>query len=58
VLGDARAAIERQALIVSERDRLRYRVAPLERLDRIVERPALRRLLAPLRRLWRRVRPR
>ncbi len=56
-LSDVRAAIEAQALVVSQRDRLRYRVAPLERLDRVVERRPLRWLLAPLRRVWRRVRP-
>jgi glycosyltransferase involved in cell wall biosynthesis len=57
VLGDVRAAVEAQALVVSQRDKLRYRVAPLERLDRVVERAPLRWLLAPLRRVWRRVRP-
>jgi O-antigen biosynthesis protein len=57
LLADARAAIERQALVVAQRDRLRYRVAPLERLDAIVQRAPLRWLLAPLRKLWRRVRP-
>jgi len=56
-IADVRAAIEAQALVVSQRDRLRYRVAPLERLDRIVDRAPLRWLLAPLRRVWRRVRP-
>jgi glycosyltransferase involved in cell wall biosynthesis len=56
VLADTRAAIERQALVVAQRDRLRYRVAPLEKLDRVVERPPLRWLLAPLRRVWRKVR--
>lgn len=57
MLADARAAIEAQRIVVSERSRLRYRVAPLERLDRLVERRPLRWLLSPLRRLWRRVRP-
>ncbi len=56
-LGTVRAAVEQQALVVSQRDRLRYRVAPLERLDAIVERAPLRWLLAPLRRVWRKVRP-
>jgi hypothetical protein len=56
-LSDVRAAIDGQALVVSQRDRLRYRVAPLERLDAIVERRPLRWLLAPLRKVWRRVRP-
>ena len=56
-LGDVRAAIEAQALVVSQRDKLRYRVAPLERLDAVVERAPWRWLLAPLRRVWRRVRP-
>ncbi len=56
-LADARAAIERHALVVSQRDKLRYRVAPLERLDAVVERAPLRWLLAPLRKVWRRVRP-
>jgi glycosyltransferase involved in cell wall biosynthesis len=57
ILGDVRAAIEAQSLVVAQRDRLRYRVAPLERLDRIVERAPLRWLLAPARRVWRKVRP-
>lgn len=57
-LADVRAATEAQALVVAERDRLRYRVAPLERLDAVVERRPWRWLLAPLRRVWRRVRPR
>jgi hypothetical protein len=57
LLADTRAAIERQALVVAQRDRLRYRVAPLERLDAIVERAPLRWLLKPLRKVWRRVRP-
>ncbi|MEZ5123582.1 MAG: glycosyltransferase family 4 protein [Solirubrobacterales bacterium] len=56
-LGDVRAAIEAQALVVAERDRLRYRVAPIERLDAVVERAPWRWLAAPLRRVWRRVRP-
>jgi hypothetical protein len=56
-LGSVRAAVEQQALVVSERDRLRYRVAPLERLDAIVDRAPLRWLLSPLRRVWRKVRP-
>ncbi|MBX5441445.1 MAG: glycosyltransferase family 4 protein [Solirubrobacteraceae bacterium] len=56
-IADVRAAVEAQALVVAERDRLRYRVKPLERLDRVVERAPLRWLLAPLRRVWRRVRP-
>jgi hypothetical protein len=43
---------------VAQRDRLRYRVLPLERLDAVVERRPLRWLLAPARALWRRVRPR
>jgi glycosyltransferase involved in cell wall biosynthesis len=57
VLADTRAAIERQALVVAQRDRLRYRVAPLERLDAIVERAPLKWMLKPLRRVWRKVRP-
>jgi glycosyltransferase involved in cell wall biosynthesis len=57
LLGDTRAAIERQALVVSQRDRLRYRVAPLERLDAIVQRAPLKWMLKPLRRVWRKVRP-
>ncbi|HEY8581454.1 MAG TPA: glycosyltransferase family 4 protein, partial [Capillimicrobium sp.] len=32
-LADVRSATEAQALVVTERDRLRYRVAPIERLD-------------------------
>jgi glycosyltransferase involved in cell wall biosynthesis len=56
-LGTVRAAVEQQALVVSQRDRLRYRVAPLERLDAIVDRAPLRWLLTPLRRVWRKVRP-
>jgi glycosyltransferase involved in cell wall biosynthesis len=56
-LGTVRAAVEQQALVVSERDRLRYRVAPLQRLDAIVDRAPLRWLLHPLRRVWRKVRP-
>jgi glycosyltransferase involved in cell wall biosynthesis len=58
LLADARAAIEAQRLVVGERDRLRYRVVGLERLDALVERAPLRWLLAPLRRLWRRMRSR
>ncbi len=58
MLADARAAMEEQRLVVAERDRLRYRVKPLERLDAIVARRPLRWLAAPLRRVWRRVRPR
>jgi glycosyltransferase involved in cell wall biosynthesis len=57
LLADTRAAVERQALVVAQRDRLRYRVGPLERLDAIVERAPLRWLLKPLRKVWRRVRP-
>jgi hypothetical protein len=56
-LGTVRAAVEQQALVVNERDRLRYRVAPLQRLDAIVDRAPLRWLLSPLRRVWRKVRP-
>jgi glycosyltransferase involved in cell wall biosynthesis len=56
-LADVRSATEAQALVVTERDRLRYRVAPIERLDAVVERRPWRWLLAPLRKVWRRVRP-
>jgi glycosyltransferase involved in cell wall biosynthesis len=58
MLADARGAIEAQRLVVAERDRLRYRVAPLLRLDALVERRPLRWLLAPVRRVWRKVRAR
>jgi hypothetical protein len=58
MLATARAAMESQRLVIAERDRLRYRVKPLERLDELVARRPLRWLAAPLRRIWRRVRPR
>jgi hypothetical protein len=57
-LGDVRASIESQALVLAERDRLRYRVAPIERLDAVVERAPWRWLAGPVRRVWRKVRPR
>jgi hypothetical protein len=57
-LGDVRASIEAQALVLAERDRLRYRVAPIARLDAMVERAPWRWLAGPLRRVWRKVRPR
>ena len=46
---ELRGGVEMQALVVAERDRLRWRIAPL---DRVLEHPALERLLRPVRRAW------
>jgi O-antigen biosynthesis protein len=55
VLGELRAGIERQAVVVGERERLRWRLAPLLAIERRVQRSGVRRLIAPLRWVWRRV---
>jgi glycosyltransferase involved in cell wall biosynthesis len=61
LMADAIAGVQSQAEVVAERDRLRYRIAPLLALDRVMERRPLRRVMRPLRRAWgaarRRLRP-
>jgi hypothetical protein len=52
LLAELRAGTERQAAVVGDRDRLRWRLAPLLAAERLLERRGVRRLLAPLRRLW------
>ena len=61
LLAELRGGIERHALVAAERDLLRWRIAPMLAVDRVLERPGVRRLSRPARRAWgaarRRVRP-
>ena len=52
LLGDVGAAVEHTRRAIEERDRLRYRVAPLVALERALERRPLRWIARPLRRAW------
>jgi glycosyltransferase involved in cell wall biosynthesis len=52
LLADIRAGVQSHAVVLAERDRLRYRIAPLLALERIVERRPLRWVMGPLRRAW------
>jgi hypothetical protein len=52
LLADVRAGVQAQAEVVAERGRLRYRIAPLLALERIMERRPLRWVMRPLRRAW------
>jgi hypothetical protein len=52
LLADVRAGVQAQAVVLAERDRLRYRIAPLLALERILERRPLRWVMRPLRRAW------
>ena len=52
LLAELRGGIERHALIAAERDLLRWRIAPMLAVDRVLERPAARWLSRPARRAW------
>lgn len=52
LLAELRGGIENHALVAAERDRLRWRIAPMLALDRALERPAVRVLARPARRAW------
>jgi glycosyltransferase involved in cell wall biosynthesis len=58
LVADMRAGVQAQAEVVADRARLRYRIAPLLALERVVERPPLRWVARPLRRAWGAVRRR
>jgi glycosyltransferase involved in cell wall biosynthesis len=53
LLGELRGGTERHALVVAERDRLRWRLTPLLAVEKLLERRAVRWLSDPARRLWR-----
>ena len=52
LLAELRGGIERHALVAAERDRLRWRLAPVLAAERALERPAVRWLARPARRGW------
>jgi glycosyltransferase involved in cell wall biosynthesis len=52
IVADALAAVQTQRAVVAERDRLRYRIAPLLALERVMEHRAVRWVTRPLRRAW------
>jgi hypothetical protein len=52
LLAELRGGIERHALVAAERDRLRYRAAPIMAVDRALQRPGARWLARPARRVW------
>jgi O-antigen biosynthesis protein len=58
LVADVRAGVTAQAEVVAERGRLRYRIAPLLELVRIMERRPLRWVMRPLRRRWGAIRQR
>jgi O-antigen biosynthesis protein len=52
VLGELRAGVERQSLVVGERERLRWRLGPLLALERRFQRSRISGLARPARWLW------
>ncbi|WP_053225814.1 glycosyltransferase family 4 protein [Solirubrobacter soli] len=52
LLAELRGGIERHALVAAERDRLRYRAAPIMAVDRALQRPGARWLSRPAKRAW------
>jgi glycosyltransferase involved in cell wall biosynthesis len=58
LLADMRAGVQAQAVVLADRERLRYRIAPLLALERIMDLRALRWATRPLRRAWGAVRRR
>jgi glycosyltransferase involved in cell wall biosynthesis len=52
LLADSRAGVQAQREVLAELGRLRYRIAPLLALERIMERRPLRWVTRPLRRGW------
>ena len=52
LVADVRAGVQAHAEVVAERGRLRYRIAPLLALDRVMERRPVRWVARPLRRTW------
>jgi hypothetical protein len=52
ILNELRAGVERQSRVVGERERLRWRLAPLLAIERQFQRPGIRALVGPLRRVW------
>ncbi len=52
VMADTLAAVQTQTNVVAERDRLRYRIAPLLALEDVMEHRAVRWVMRPLRRGW------
>ena len=52
LLAELRGGIERHALVAAERDRLRYRAAPIMAVDRALQRPGARWLAKPAKRAW------
>jgi hypothetical protein len=52
VLSELRAGVERQSVVAGERERLRWRLAPLLAVERQFQRPGVRALVGPLRRVW------
>jgi glycosyltransferase involved in cell wall biosynthesis len=52
LLAELRGGIEGHALVAAERDLLRWRMAPMLALERLLERPAVRWLARPARRAW------
>jgi hypothetical protein len=58
LVADVRAGVQAQAAVLAERGRLRYRIAPLLALERIMELRPLRWVAHPVRRAWGAVRRR
>jgi glycosyltransferase involved in cell wall biosynthesis len=52
VLSELRAGIERQSIVLGERERLRWRLAPLLAVERQFQRRGIRALVRPLRWAW------
>ena len=52
LLAELRGGVEGHALVAAERDLLRWRIAPMLAVDRVLERPAARWLSRPARRAW------
>ncbi|HYM56529.1 MAG TPA: glycosyltransferase family 4 protein [Solirubrobacteraceae bacterium] len=52
LLAELRGGVESHALVAAERDLLRWRIAPMLAVDRVLERPAMRWLSRPARRAW------
>jgi hypothetical protein len=52
MVAEVRGGVEAQALVVAERDRLLWRLRPVDAVQRALERPALAWAGKPARRAW------
>jgi glycosyltransferase involved in cell wall biosynthesis len=58
IVAELRGGIEAHALVVAERDRLRWRLRPVDAVQRTLDKPGVRLVGAPARRAWKAARRR